>query len=225
MIDDTPDRFACETDTEIRMLWRYIDAVESGIQRVKNDEAAELERRRQTGDRSFMENFHQGIDHIIAHGEEIPRILKYTQIVALYSFLETRLGLLCEETHCRHPELNQHVKSRPTKYTVEESQEFLSIPSLNCEFSEWPDIETLGLVRNCVAHGNGWIERIRKPEKLRNMIPSVPGLDEDNGRIVVSEVYIERTYSSIYTLFDEAFHNLGFGPGLMPNEFPPKAAN
>lgn len=90
--EDTPDRFACETDTEIRMLWRYIDAVEYGVQRVKIDEAADLERRRQTGDGSFMENFHQGIDHIIAHGEEIPRILKYTQIVALYSFLETRIG-------------------------------------------------------------------------------------------------------------------------------------
>lgn len=223
--EGTPDRFACETDTEIRMLWRYIDAVESGIQRVKKDEGADLERRRQRGDGSFMENFNQGMDHIIAHGEEIPRILKYTQIVALYSFLETRLGLLCEETHCRHPELDQHIKSQPTKYTVEESQAFLSIPSLNCEVSEWPDIETLGLVRNCVAHGNGWIERIRKPEKLRNMIPSVQGLDEDKGRIVVSEIYIEKAYLTIHTLFDAIFNNLGFGPGLMPIELRTKDAD
>jgi hypothetical protein len=194
MIDDTPDRFACETDTELRMLGRYIRAVEMGVERIKEEEIAEIKCR---GDGDFMENFNQGMDHIIAHGEAIPRILKYTQIVALYSFLETRLGLLCEETHCRRPELDQHIKTQPSKNTVKESQVFLSIPSLNCEITQWPAIETLGLLRNCVAHGNGWIERIQKPEKLRNTISSVHGLDEDKGRIVVSEVYIERTYRSI----------------------------
>jgi hypothetical protein len=55
------------------------------------------------------------------------------------------------------------------------------------------------------------------------MIQSVQGLDEDQGRIVVGESYIESAYLSIYTLFEEAFHNLRFGPGLMPNEFQPKA--
>ncbi len=221
--EDTPDRFACETDTEIRMLGRYIHAAENGIQRMKEEEAAELKRRNESGNVCFMENINEGIDHIIAHGEEIPRILKYTQIIALYSFLETRLGLLCEEVYSRRPTLDQHPKSHPNKNTVEESQKFLSIYSLNCKISQWPTIEALGLVRNCVAHGNGWIERIHKPEKLRNIIQSVQGLDEDKGRIVVGESYIESCYLSIYTLFEEAFHNLRFGPGLMPNEFQPNA--
>jgi hypothetical protein len=37
MTDDATDKFAGETDTEIRMLGRYIVAVESGILRVKED--------------------------------------------------------------------------------------------------------------------------------------------------------------------------------------------
>jgi hypothetical protein len=207
------------------MLRRFIQSVEIGIHRIKEDEAAMLKDKRDNTDGGFMEIIGDEIDHIIAHNEDFPRMVKYSQVIAIFSFLETRLGLLCEEVHSRRPELNKHTKRQPSKNTVEESQEFLSIPSLNCEISQWPAIETLVLVRNCVAHGNGWIERIRKPEKLRNMLSSVHGLDEDKGRIVVSEVYIERAYRSIYTLFEEAFHNLSFGPGLMPIEYPPKAAN
>ena len=216
--EDTPDRFTCETDTEIRMLWRYIDAVEYGVQRVKIDEAADLERRRQTGDGSFMENFHQGIDHIIAHGEEIPRILKYTQIVALYSFLETRIGLFCEAINGRNPELRWTPKDFAGNMSLYSYQIFLS-KAVDARISVWPSLHTLRLVRNCIVHGNGWIDRMdRGPSKLRAAISITDGIEEDKGRIVVFESFIKSAYRAIYTLFEEGFSNLGFGPGLTQNE-------
>jgi hypothetical protein len=224
-IEDTPDRFACETDTEIRMLGRYIHAVEVGVERIKEEEAAELKIRRETGGVGLMEIIGPEIDHMIAHGEEIPRILKYTQIIALYSFLETRLGLLCEEVNRRNPELNWSPKDLAGNMSIRSFQIFLS-KAVDARISVWPTLNTLRLVRNCVVHGNGWIDRMeRECSKLRALISSTDGLDEEEGRIVVSEAFVETVYLATYTLFKEGFHNLGFGRGLTSCEFSSNAAN
>ena len=54
----------------------------------------------------------------------------------------------------------------------------------------------------------------RGPSKLREAISITDGLEEEKGRIVVSVTFIESAYRAIYTLFEEGFRNLGFGPGL-----------
>ena len=46
--DDTFDRFTGGTDTEIRMLGRYIHAAEMGIERIRDEQTAELERQKAT---------------------------------------------------------------------------------------------------------------------------------------------------------------------------------
>lgn len=223
--EETPDRFACETDTEIRMLWRYIDAVEMGVERIKEEEGAELKLQREIDGVGLMEIIGPEIDHMIAHGEEIPRILKYTQIIALYSFLETRLGLFCEEINSRHPELNWNPKDLAGNMGIRSFQIFLS-KAVDAHISVWPTLDTLRLVRNCIVHGNGWIDRMeREYSKLRTLISSTDGLDEDKGRIVVSEAFVKNVYLSTYTLFKEGFHNLGFGSGLTSCEVPPIAVN
>jgi len=65
--DDTPDKFACETDTELRMLARYIQAVEIGIEKVREEESAELESLKNKKGVTFMQLMDVGIDHIVAH--------------------------------------------------------------------------------------------------------------------------------------------------------------
>jgi hypothetical protein len=58
----------------------------------------------------------------------------------------------------------------------------------------------------------------RGPSKLRAAISITDGIEEDKGRIVVFESFIKSAYRAIYTLFEEGFSNLGFGPGLTQNE-------
>ena len=81
----------------------------------------------------------------------------------------------------------------------------------------------LRLARNCIAHANGWIDRMdRGKRELRKRIGEVAPLEDNEGRLVVSPTYVEDAYRDCHTLFSEAFSSLGFGHGLMPFEYPPE---
>lgn len=216
------DKFVGETDLELRMMGRYIHTTQLGIEEVRVKESEMLEKQRSEIEGEFVAVVSAQIDHMVAHVEELPRMLRYGQIVSLYSFLEARLKLLCEEVGERNPSLTWKAKDLAGNMSLQTFKVYLS-RVVDSGVSVWESMDTIRLVRNCIAHSNGWIESMdRGKAKLCRQIATCYGLDEENGRLVVSQEFVEQAYQDCHDLFSEAFKGLGFGPGLMPFEYPPE---
>lgn len=224
-MDSTPptiDLFVAQTDHELRMLGRFIHATQRGIEEVRQKEADQLEKQRAEIRGEFMAVISAGIDHVLAHTNAIPRLVLYGQVLALYSFLEARLRLLCDEARHRDQSLAWKPEDFAGNMSIGTFEIFLT-RAVDARVSVWGSMNTLRLARNCIAHANGWIDRMdRGKRELRKRIGEVASLEVNEGRLVVSPTYVEDAYRDCHTLFSEAFSSLGFGHGLMPFEYPPE---
>ena len=224
-MSDTPpefDRFVGETDLELRMLGRFIHATEVGIEEVRQKESEQLERQRAEITGEFIAVVSAQIDHMVAHVEELPRMLRYGQVVSLYSFLEARLKSLCEEVKERDGSIDWKLEDLTGNMSLQTFRVFLT-QVVDAGVSVWEPMNTVRLARNCIAHANGWIDRMERGKgQLRRRIDAESTLDEEDGRLVLSEDYVVKAYQDCHTLFSESFASLRFGTGLMPFEYPPE---
>ncbi len=204
------------------MLGRFIHATQLGIAEVRRQESDRIEKQRSETSAGFLEVTNACIDHSLAHSLEIPRLVLYGQVFSLYSMLETRLRLLCDEVGKRDTSIGWTPKDFAGNMNLKSFRIFLT-KAVDAGVSVWDSIDTLRLARNCIAHANGWIaDMAQEGGKLRRRIESDASLDMVDGRLVVQADYIIDRFRDCHTLFREAFTALNFGPGLMPFEYPPE---
>ena len=219
------DQFVGETELSTRMLHRFIKSSERGLQSARDEEKAMLDAQAKEIKGEFIAVLGAFIDHHQAHGEEIPRILRYSHVIAIHSLFERQLDLLCKEVVSRKenlPILPEDLKGYPY---VGAYRIFLT-KVVDASISVWGDLDSLRHIRNCIAHGDGFVEGLdRGKSKLRSVIKRTDGLSEtEDGRLQIGSEYIQQAFDTIFTFFEEAFENLGFGQGWPSSKFADECA-
>lgn len=215
------DRFVGETEFAFRMLHRYLKSSERAMEAARSSEKEALEKQAQAISGEFVAVVGAFIDHAFAHEQEIPRILRYGHIIAIYSLFERQLKLLCAEVAGRRGNLTllpEHLNGYPNAGAY---QIFLT-KVVDSRISVWNRLDTVRLARNCIAHGDGFIDGLeRGRSKLRGLVSQTKGLSETtDGRLQVDSEFVDEAFEATFSLFTEAFQNLGFGLGWPTERYP-----
>lgn len=128
-------------DEELRQLEDQMDEELSGLSEFEQD--------------AFFSNVN---DHWIATAETLPRLQWYSQLMVAYGYFEKILNDFCGEFHDSDniklslKDLHGQGISRARNYLVK-------VVGLERTFStsDWQSIKLLGVLRNSVAHRNGFV--------------------------------------------------------------------
>lgn len=218
------DRFVGETEFAFRMLHRYLKSSETGMQAARKAETESLEAQRNEFTGGLAAVIGALIDHAFAHEEEIPRILRYSHVIAIYSLYERQLALLCSEVAKRR----NHLSLMPEDlrgYPYAGSYRIFLTKVVDSGISVWDRLDGVRLVRNCIAHGDGFIDGLeRGKSKLRDLVSHSKGLSETgDGRLQIDPEFVDEAFDAVFSLFTDAFRKLDFGLGwpteMYPSEF------
>lgn len=218
------DQFVGETDLAIKMLLRFLKSSERGIQTARAEEKAQLDARAAAIEGEFIAVIGAFIEHHEAHQEEIPRLLRYSHVFAIYSLYERELDRLCKEIGERRGNLPSRVEDQPGYPKLRAHKKFLT-EVVDAAISVWDQIETVRLVRNCIAHGSGFVDAMEwGRDELLKRIPNAEGVSIKDGRLQIEESFVENTFNAVSMLFTEAFENMGFGQGWYQSKFSDECA-
>lgn len=214
------DRFVGETEFAFRMLHRYLKSSETGMQAARKAEKDTLEDQRDKFEGGLAAFIGELLDHAFAHEEEIPRILRYGHVIAIYSLYERQLALLCSEVANRKKNLPL-LPEDLLGYPYAASYRIFLTKVVDARISVWNRLDAVRLVRNCIAHGDGFIDGLERGKgRLRGLVSHTNGLSETNdGRLQIEPAFVDEAYDAVFSLFTESFQNLDFGLGWPQSKF------
>jgi len=214
------DPYRGETEHEMDMLGRYIAASESGLVHARDEDKQILDEQAAQIEGGFVKVTSAYIRHAYSFHEEFPMIMRYGHVTALYSFTEHRLRGLCDEVSKRKSDLPVSVRDLKGFPYVEASRTFLT-KVVDAGATQWGEVGTLAVLRNCIVHCNGYIEEYNSTKKIEGIVGGTNGLKlNDQRRLLIEKAYVERTYQKVCELFTTAFTTLGFGSSFYMAGFP-----
>ncbi len=214
------DPYRGETEHEMDMLGRYIKASELGLAHARDEDKRILDEQAKQIEGGFVEVTSAYIGHAFAFHEELPMVMRYGHVTALYSFTEHRLRSLCDELSKTKKDLPVEVSDLKGFPYVEASQTFLT-KVVDAQISQWGEVGILAALRNCIVHCNGFIDNYNSTKKMEGILKGTKGLKlNDQRRLLIEECYIERTYQKVCDLFTGAFDTMKFGSSFYMTGFP-----
>jgi len=214
------DPYRGETEHEMDMLGRYIAASESGLVHARDEDKRILDEQSAQIEGGFVEVTGAYLGHAFSFHEEFPMIMRYGHVTALYSFTEHRLRALCDEVSIRKKGLPVEVGDLKGFPYVEASKTFLT-KVVDAKITQWGEVGTLAILRNCIVHCNGFIDDNNSTKKLEGIVNGTKGLKlSDQRRLLIERAYVEKAYQKICDLFTGTFGTLGFGSSFYMAGFP-----
>jgi hypothetical protein len=152
-------------------------------------------------------------DHWIETAETLPRLQWYSQLLTVYGYFEKLLNDLCIEQRDAN-ELPLSLKDLHGQ-GIERARNYLvKLVGLNKTFSttEWQRIKLIGLLRNSVAHRDGFVDY--EPDNLKsaysklNQINGVELRQETMNQEDAQIFFAEQVVIEVIELFDTFIRNL-----------------
>ena len=121
--------------------------------------------------------------------KKFQRYFGYSVIILIFSILEHLLEEVCNIVkRFKNLSLNPgDLKGQGIERAKNYIKKVCKIP-FPSDSPEWEFIQDLLEVRNCIVHANGKINEYKNPEKLKDIINRVSGLDSDEyGYVIIKE--------------------------------------
>lgn len=157
--------------------------------------------------------FREVNDHWIETAETLPRLQWYSQLLVTYGFFEKVLNDLCIE--------QQHASGSKLSFKdlhgqgISRAQNYLSrVIGASDAFtsSEWQSIKLIGVLRNSIAHRDGFIDyEPDKPQSSFSQISKIVGVELRQETIAQEDVQIffsDGVVVEALNLFDSFFRAL-----------------
>ena len=211
LLDSTGHRG--ETEYEFNLLAEYLQVSEAAIPAAEEAAHAQLQEAV-----SAMENEDELFfaasrfrDQAGRYRREFPLRLRYGFLIQLYTLLEDRARSLCQVIADREDLGQIQLRDQNRIGFIYVFRDWIS-ENTDGSSTRWDFANSLRIIRNCVAHANGRIDGDQNPQRLRETIQDVPGVEEDQfGYIALSRSYCDQAYEQIIGLFDDVYSTTRFG--------------
>jgi|GEM_PF-2244285 len=213
------DIFVWDTLSSFRSIQRYFELVESQIKKVKDEEWEQLQQLPVPRDEEEYQT--EYAPEIGAHKHEyeevLPRLVSYSFVLMLFSELEFRINEICRVLKKRE---NVPLKINDFKGNlIERFTKFLIIANKSqLEKNDRDEIDNFVVVRNCIAHNNGFLSNFKDAKKLSNIAKTERHLEIDgrgeNARILVLSGFLYSRFEFFMEMFKRLFDSLNFGPEI-----------
>ena len=179
------DWFWIGLDSNFHGLQEYARILEDQIERLTN---AERQRIRRTSYADEAEWQIARDEHRWLFEMVLPRTLRYSCIVSLFTTLETAMNSLCQELRSRKGlRLSvRELKAEPFEKTLIYIKKVAGIDIPDHPFTV--TLQSLNKVRNCIVHTGGNVEEHSDPKGIKQHVGKLEGLSvSHNGYIEVSK--------------------------------------
>jgi hypothetical protein len=211
LLDDTGHRG--ETEYEFCLLAEYLRISKAAIPAAEEAARAQL--------REAVSSFKDEDQLILAGSEfmnqaqryrrEFPLRLRYGFLIQLYTLMEDRARSLCRVIADRDGLKSPQLPDPNGIGFVSVFRDWITENSEGAS-ERWEFADSLRIIRNCVAHANGRIDGGRNPQRLRETIQCINGVDEDEfGYIAIRATYCDTAHEQIKGLFDDIYETTRFG--------------
>jgi hypothetical protein len=211
LLDDTGHRG--ETEYEFYLLAEYLQISEAAIPAAEEAARAQLHEAVSSlkDEDQIILAASEFMNQAQRYRREFPLRLLYGFLIQLYTLMEDRARSLCRVIADRD---GLECPQLPDPNRIGFVCVFRDWITKNTEGSSerWEFADSLRIIRNCVAHANGRINGDRNPQRLRETIQPINGVDEDEfGYIAIRATYCSTAYEQIKRLFDDIYQTTRFG--------------
>ncbi len=199
---------------ELPAYYRHCEVSKRGLDNelatLENDMNQELSGLNEFEQDSF---FREVNDHWIETAETLPRLQWYSQLLVVYGYFEKLLNDICNEQRAAQnfslslKDLHGQGIERARNYLVK-------VVGLKKVFStpEWQSIKSIGVLRNCVAHRDGFVDfEPDIPKSIYSKLRKIEGVElrqetmnQEDAQIYFNEQVVFETLK----LFDAFIRNL-----------------
>ena len=204
----------CQATWEFPIYLRHCEVSKRGLveelAQLENEMDKELSGLTEFEQDSFFRDIN---DHWIETAETLPRLQWYSQLLVVYSYFEKLLNDLCVEQRVSR-ELSLSLKDLHGQ-GIERARNYLvKVVGIKALFSskEWQSIKSIGVLRNSVAHRDGFVDF--EPENSKSVyskLSKINGVElrqetmnQEDAQIFFSEQVVIETLK----LFDTFIRNL-----------------
>jgi hypothetical protein len=204
-----------ETGWMLSYLDRYLDVMEASLQETAQLEQSTLQLDRdENGGKGEWD--HRWREHCLCFMDDFPTKLRYSFIILLYSYLESRTQSFCTQVLARHlikTPFNPSAKGHKS-YLAELRKYFeLYHPLATSVSSLWQPFLDFEQLRHCLVHKNGIITDAKCPSEIAAIIRRTSGLSRgDDREIRIDLAYCKTLIAKLRNFFDTCFDAAGFYP-------------
>jgi hypothetical protein len=208
------DPFRGQVEAELALLGRYIRTSEQGLTLAEELQRKAIDEEVSEIKGEALEVMMRYFGHASSFQEELPMVMRYGHITAIYSATEHCLRSICKHLCEQNKSITVHISDLKRYPYIDASRTFLS-KVIDARIYDWTPIENISEIRNCIVHCNGYIEEARNRTKVESLIQKIQGLEiSHENRLLIEAFFIDESYLKIQQLFETIFTNLKFGRGF-----------
>ena len=203
------DWFRIGLDSNFHGLEEYARILEDQIERLTNAERLRIKRASHADEAEWQIAWdeHRWLFEMV-----LPRTLRYSCIVSLFTTLETAMNSLCQELRSRKGlRLSvRELKAEPFERTSIYIKKVAGIDIPDHPFTV--ALQSLNKVRNCIVHTGGNLEEYSDPKGIKQHVGKLEGLSvSHDGYIEVSKGTCQELVQSAYKWIDCLCEACGLG--------------
>ena len=205
-----------ETAWLLSDLRQYLDTMELSLQNTKQLEYSALQISRPKYE-DEVEWDTMWREHCNSFEDDFPTKLRYSFLILLYSYLETRTKSFCKQLLLRRLVTGSEFKKKGDLSHLASVREFFRrYECLADEISPlWSPLLDFERVRNCIVHVNGVISDAKPKDRseITGYIERTEGISRGaRGEIRIEFAYSKNLIASVKRFFDTCFDAAGFCP-------------
>jgi len=198
-------------DIHLDNLREFIDTVHWHLQQDKVEFKKEIATRAKAltpSQRDELYDFYH--DDYWLLNEEFPNILWNSVLISTYSVVDFELSRLCQSLQKKHS-ATKALKDRRKGSLLKKIEQYLTV-DLGLSFpsgsSDWKELNSIALLRNCIVHNGSQIKG-KKVKELRRYVRSKPptlSIDQLD-RVMLTEQYCRDSMKIVTRFTRDLFEN------------------
>jgi hypothetical protein len=208
------DPFRGQVEAELALLGRYIRTSEQGLTLAEEQQRKAIDEEVSEIKGEALEVMMRYFGHASSFQEELPMVMRYGHVTAIYSATEHCLRSICKHLCEQNKSITVHISDLKRYPYIDASRTFLS-KVIDARIFDWTPVENISEIRNCIVHCNGYINESKNRARLEPLVEKTLGLDKSNeNRVLLEASFVDASYVKIQDLFETIFTNLKFGKGF-----------
>jgi hypothetical protein len=230
------DLHRCETEARIEALADFIKEFRSTLIQQRDQARIKIDREYQSLEKmdEYVGDEDLTVEQRLAQGEEftvsrmymgfaykyydyLPRTFNYSCIIQIFTLLEERGKLLCEDILKKDPELIFSVKDLEKKDggDIECIRLFLE-KQCKVKLGEWSNLQTLRKLRNDLVHANG-----KASQSHKTFYKTVKGIEINSEDLIrIKDEYVDSALKSVTDTLQYVFTEMKYNQSMRIRSWP-----
>jgi hypothetical protein len=208
------DMHRWDTEYSLSNLGDYLEVIESQFESARIAERSRIPQKLNAG--LSEEEYFEWEAKVHAYKEQyeqvFPSNIRYSFIVLMHIFFETRLKDACDEISKRRN--LTLTESDLNGSSIERANKFLDkIAGIKVkDHHTWQWLKDLQKIRDCIVHTNGRVSLSRDKNHIVSLCRKGKGLSINGESLIIEKSYCSNSIKVIKIFFKHLFDSAGFGP-------------